>query len=63
MINLSNNHASENCAARPSGIPWSLIIEALFLVYAIAILIHLGKGPYIRTSQPFTGHFIEISET
>jgi len=49
MINLSNNHGSEDCAARPAGIPWSLIIEALFLIYAMGILIHMGKGPNVRT--------------
>jgi putative component of membrane protein insertase Oxa1/YidC/SpoIIIJ protein YidD len=31
------------------GVPWAMVLEALFLVYAMGILIHMGKGPYVQT--------------
>lgn len=45
---------------RPAGIPWLLILEGLFLVYAIAILVHTGRGPYLQTlSVTFVGILLE----
>jgi uncharacterized membrane protein YraQ (UPF0718 family) len=50
----------EDRPAGPGGIPWGLILEAFFLVYAMAILIHLGEGHYVRTlAITFVGIVLE----
>ena len=60
MMHFSANHSCEDRPAVSDCIPWGTILESLFLVYAVAILIQLGKGPYIRTlAITFTGIILE----
>jgi uncharacterized protein len=60
MTDTSSIHSCEEQPPRSGAIPWPLILEALFLVYAMAILIHLGKGPYVRTlAITFVGIVLE----
>ena len=59
-MTTDNCQPHEDCPARPAGIPWTLMIEALFLLYAMTMIIHLGKGPYVRTlAITFVGIVLE----
>jgi len=60
MMHVPMSPSCEDRPAGPAGIPWGLVLEALFLVYAMAILIHLGEGPYVRTlAITFVGIVLE----
>ncbi len=60
MMHMSKCHSGGDRPDHPGGIPRGVILEALFLFYAMAILIHLGKGPYVRTlAITFVGIVLE----